>query len=64
MSRSLAGTTLAEAKRFTRWRIEDANMKRDQTRITDDERDRLVAQAWADLEAAHPQDGTPPCAIP
>lgn len=43
-------STEAELKRHCRWKIEDADLKRDIGRIDDTERDRLVAQAWADLQ--------------
>ncbi|UTC28767.1 hypothetical protein MARCHEWKA_02550 [Brevundimonas phage vB_BpoS-Marchewka] len=39
----------AELKRHCRWKIEDADLLRNQGRITDQERDRRIAQAWADL---------------
>lgn len=55
----LRGTTLAEARRFTRWKIEDADMKLAQRRIDQTERDRIVAKAWADLEAVHPEGREP-----
>lgn len=47
-------STHAEAKRHCRYRIEDADRLRRLGRITDAERDRRVASAWADLEAEFP----------
>lgn len=41
--------TEQELKRQCRWKIEDADLKRDQGRIDDAARDRLVALAWDDL---------------
>lgn len=41
--------TEAELKRQCRWKIEDIELKRDQGRLTDAERDAGVAKAWDDL---------------
>lgn len=47
----------ADLKRRCRWKIEDADLLRVRGVIDDAERDRRIAQAWADLnlklEALH-----------